>query len=65
MAMSDCMHCWSTPCCCGKDGYLAIYPSKENFELYKTLSGDELDFIADALSKELNRILNEFSKGAK
>jgi hypothetical protein len=57
MSMSDCMHCWSTPCCCGKDGYLVAYPSPENIEIYKTLSNDELDLLHDILRNELNRIL--------
>lgn len=28
MSMTDCAKCWETPCVCGNDGYLAVYPNK-------------------------------------
>jgi len=26
MSMSGCLRCWDTPCTCGYDGYVAVYP---------------------------------------
>lgn len=45
MAMSDCPHCWETPCVCGKD--------------YETWSTQRLEKLKEVLERELQKRKNK------
>lgn len=50
MALSDCIRCDDTPCTCGFDGYLAVYPTKpEHCKRLPYLTGAEIERIKTRL----------------
>ena len=66
MSMSDCEFCWSTPCTCGRSGYMVVFPTPNDCaqkmlrqrpipaEQWKALN-DELRLLLDQRLAELSQ----------
>lgn len=52
--MSDCAQCWNTPCSCGHDGYVTVWPSRPGV----MRGGLKMEVMA-VIRARLQRVLDE------
>ncbi len=62
MSLSDCERCWDTPCRCGNDGYVVLYPGTADLRArLKSLEPQECSDIQTKLRLLLDEMLAEKS----
>lgn len=59
MSLSDCARCGDTPCQCGNDGYVVVYPPADLVPRLRALTPAEYEAVVGDLKNRLIELLKK------